>query len=143
MRRILGDFEPKEVFSSLANSLRIGPYRKEFSIDDQVYQVKLGSQRYFLFKRQPYCVSCGLRGKIFLLEQTNPANSPHFNFYGIEDGQLILLTKDHIIPKSKGGPNHMKNYQTLCTICNGIKADQNLPLEEIRNIRNTLLTDKD
>jgi len=33
------------------------------------------------------------------------------------------LTLDHIRPKSKGGGNDLKNLQTLCRDCNGLKAD--------------------
>ena len=34
------------------------------------------------------------------------------------------MTKDHIIPKSKGGKNELSNYQTMCTYCNNEKADK-------------------
>lgn len=32
------------------------------------------------------------------------------------------LTKDHIIPKSRGGKNDVNNYQTLCKKCNTMKG---------------------
>lgn len=44
--------------------------------------------------------------------------------YGIdEQGQEVMLTKDHIYPKSKGGLNNIKNYQVLCSRCNSKKSD--------------------
>jgi len=37
---------------------------------------------------------------------------------GSISGHEVLMTKDHIIPKSKGGKNTLKKYQTMCTHCN-------------------------
>lgn len=39
-----------------------------------------------------------------------------------EDG--IILHVDHIIPRSKGGQDHLDNYQTLCEICNIGKSNK-------------------
>lgn len=37
-----------------------------------------------------------------------------------------LLTRDHIMPLSKGGPNRWENCVTACKHCNGKKADKSL-----------------
>lgn len=37
-----------------------------------------------------------------------------------------LLTLDHVIPQSKGGPNTWDNLVTACKPCNGEKADLSL-----------------
>lgn len=39
-----------------------------------------------------------------------------------------LLTLDHVVPQSKGGPNSWENLVTACKRCNGEKSD--LTLEE-------------
>ncbi|TKK64871.1 HNH endonuclease [Ilyomonas limi] len=36
----------------------------------------------------------------------------------------IVLHVDHIIPRSKGGQDHLDNYQTLCDICNIGKSNK-------------------
>ena len=51
-------------------------------------------------------------------------NSYHFNLYAIgENGNWILMTKDHITPKSRGGRDHLSNLQTMCDQCNNRKGD--------------------
>lgn len=90
--------------------------------------VNMRSQRYqVFFKHGIDCVCCGLKGKYFWLEQNKyqQGMTYHFNLYGIDDdGNEVQLTKDHIIPKSKGGKNYVDNYQTMCDRCNMNKADK-------------------
>ena len=50
-------------------------------------------------------------------------------------GQEVLFTKDHIVPKSKGGGNQMHNYQTMCTTCN-IEKGSNIIKYSSKGINN-------
>ena len=90
-------------------------------------KVKMFSHRYITFKEKGIkCEKCGIDGKFFLLERDEKMDSDkyHFNLYAIDkNGNNILMTKDHIIPKSKGGKSDISNYQTMCTKCNLDKAD--------------------
>ena len=85
------------------------------------YTAKLSSDRYALFFNKGFeCAHCGLKGSYFSLEKDKGTSTrPHLNLYAINaTGHEVLMTKDHIIPKSKGGANHFHNYQVLCQPCN-------------------------
>lgn len=78
------------------------------------------SLRYMTFyQKGTKCVCCGKEGTHFKLSGDEGTNRRHFNLYA-EDG--TLMTKDHILPKSKGGLNRVSNMQTMCTDCNSAKG---------------------
>lgn len=89
--------------------------------------VSMGSHRYQTFAlKGTDCLKCGVKGKFFALECNMDGNNEkfHFNLYGIDKhGNEVMITKDHIIPRSKGGKNVLSNYQPLCIKCNQQKAD--------------------
>lgn len=100
----------------------LGLARAELPAGDEVYRVKIcDSQRVRLFLENPNCAFCDRKGAYFLLESHLPDQNPHLNLYSDDH---VLMTKDHIMPKSKGGKNHMRNYQTLCYECNQEKRDK-------------------
>lgn len=104
------------------------------------YPVKIYSDRYLtFFKKGVKCCMCGLEGKYFGLERTvvvrrkkkekiiEKPKSFHFNLYTKDiTGREIMLTKDHIIPKTKGGKSHISNYQTMCEHCNSVKGNMDI-----------------
>lgn len=73
-------------------------------------------------KKGIMCVNCGVEGNFFALEK-DKGGGLHLDLYGLIDGEEVLITIDHIIPKSKGGVNKMINFQTMCKLCNEMKAD--------------------
>jgi len=87
--------------------------------------MKMESQRYRLFKRDGVtCVNCKNNGVFFRKEKHQHDKTYHFNLYGYDIyGKELLFTKDHIIPKSKGGKNIMSNYQVMCYTCNHEKGN--------------------
>lgn len=99
------------------------------------YPVYMDSQRYWVFKNSLSCARCGLVGKFFALEKytTCDVETYHFNLYAVDKcGNEVLMTKDHIVPKSYGGKNTVSNYQTMCIRCNEQKGDWlELPLENV------------
>jgi len=103
------------------------------------YTIKTTSDRYALFKNSKKCVFCGIEGKHMLLEKLQDDKAPHLNMYAEENGKMILMTKDHIVPRSKGGKNNLENYQVACSLCNQIKgSDDELPVACILAVRQIL-----
>ena len=68
------------------------------------------------------CVECGMRGAFFAKEQFD--GELHLNLYGFnKSGKEVMMTRDHIRPRSKGGTNRMYNLQPMCFTCNNGKSD--------------------
>lgn len=108
-------FELDEVLPYVPNKW-ISKIRKEYLW----YNVKMSSDRLLVFTQNISCVECWRTWTHFILESHLENDIPHFNLYS-DDG--ILMTKDHIIPVSKGWPNTISNYQTMCKICNERKSN--------------------
>ena len=92
--------------------------------------VNLHSLRLRTFKKSIRCHECGIKGAFFALENfkynKEHYENPHLNLYAYdEDGNEVLMKKDHIIPKSLGGKDRLDNMQTMCCICNGKKGNGN------------------
>ena len=88
--------------------------------------IKSNSQRYqTFFTKGCKCVICGIEGKYFAKEKFADQSTYHLNLYAVDDnGDEILMTKDHIIPRSKGGIDDISNYQTMCKLCNEAKGNK-------------------
>lgn len=114
---------------------------------------RVGSRRMECLKRNQKCVMCGCRGSVFLLQKHERGQShrtncfiqncawcslmlkeeaevrPHLNLYHVGSrGGLVMMTQDHIIPRSRGGSNELENLQTMCANCNQAKGNS-LPHE--------------
>lgn len=128
-------YERKAVYSIedirlATKDVLFNPRKTDIILDGDI--VKGNSQRYQLFfTKGMTCVCCGIKGKFFRKERTiadidkmNPKRC-HLNLYAVnDDGIEVLMTKDHIIPKSKGGKDTLDNYQTMCEICNKRKGNK-------------------
>lgn len=104
--------------------------REWFDATHRTYEginTNMTSNRYRVFATKGLtCVNCGIKGEFFSLERHKASihDKYHFNLYARKNEKDILMTKDHIIPKSKGGKNCLNNYQPMCAECNFRKADK-------------------
>jgi len=110
-----------------------GRARRKDKREIQGMPVKVGGTRLGAFAEDVKCASCSRIGTVFYIERTRWNRGPkrkrdsgwHLNLYAVDsDGTEVLMTRDHIVPQSKGGPDHPDNCQTMCWYCNQRKADQ-------------------
>lgn len=116
----------------LPYTTRKHPLYRIYVINGVRYRVCMRSSRFRLFTQNPVCVCCGLKGTLMVLDIHKGHTQPHFNLYGIKNKKLVLFTRDHMKPKSKGGDNNIQNYQTMCTRCNSRKRNRDITVEELR-----------
>lgn len=82
-------------------------------------------------KKGNQCVHCKITGDLVKIERDsveatkNPELPYHFKLYHVtKEGDMIMMTKDHIIPASISHDHTTKNLQVMCEICNIKKADE-------------------
>ena len=91
------------------------------------YRVRMDSLRYHVFKQGRTCPTCGIEGTVFLLQRNDgdtdqPPDRAHFNLYARVGDDLVLMTKDHVVPKSRGGKDRLGNLVAMCEVCNSKKG---------------------
>lgn len=106
--------------------------------------IDMKSSRYRLFNKSAACEYCGIEGLYYAKERAarfskntqtyHPTtNKWHFNLYAVDSqGALILMTKDHVIPRSRGGADADENYVPACQPCNMRKSNR-MPGESDRD----------
>lgn len=92
-------------------------------------EINVFSARLRMFKNKGItCVRCGITGEYFAKEKHDNHSEEkfHLNLYAIdENGVEVLMTQDHITPKSLGGGNIQSNLQPMCAPCNQRKGNHN------------------
>lgn len=113
----------------------IGERRHVFHTPKRKFGIKLADNRMLLLGHTQHCAACFLIGNHFWLEHSG-CFPPHLNLYGYnEHHHEVMLTMDHIMPRSKGGGSVLVNLQLLCKVCNMLKKNKLLTAEEIGTIR--------
>ena len=89
-------------------------------------KIKSTSLRYqVFFTKGIRCVCCGIEGKFFAKEKGHGSSQDryHLNLYAVdENGNEVLMTKDHIVPRAFGGKDTLDNLQPMCQYCNSKKG---------------------
>lgn len=68
------------------------------------------------------CCFCGVEADRWIVEKgrRDKIGGATMNLYA----GLVLMTRDHIIPKSLGGVDHNDNLRPCCATCNGQRSNQ-------------------
>lgn len=122
-----------------------GERDRTFVVNGVYYTVRTSSLRYETFRQSIICLECKLIGNVLKLECDEGKEShfrvsgrtirAHFNLYARDtSGRDRLMTKDHIIPVSKGGPTELWNLQTMCHQCNEKKGNGD-PQQKRKKVR--------
>jgi len=118
------EYSVEEVFSMLGvenlnkNYLSQNNRKEDIMVDG--FKVRAKSLRYMTFYQKGVtCACCGRVGTHFKLDGDGDVRR-HFNLY-CDDG--MLMTKDHIMPKSLGGSDSIDNLQPMCAECNFKKGN--------------------
>jgi 5-methylcytosine-specific restriction endonuclease McrA len=127
-------YSPEEILPRVKFPLWIGSIFVPSSREDlDGDQINFSTLRLRTFAAKGItCVACKLRGLFFIKEkQRAEVKRYHLALYALDkNGQEVLMTKDHIIPKSRGGKNTLRNMQPMCLLCNQEKGDNSLSKEE-------------
>lgn len=121
-----------------------------FNRNGKAYHVNALKKRVqVLMRDRAICVSCGVEGRVLAVELQRtfvydkagnrfPDNystdgtflhgservrRAHFNIYAIVGGREVMLTVDHITPKSLGGNGDVGNLVCMCQPCNMKKSN--------------------
>lgn len=73
----------------------------------------------FFMNKGVTCVSCNAKAEYVIITKANNG----FETPRLFTKDMEMLTVDHIIPVSRGGPDTMKNKQTMCYECNQKKSN--------------------
>lgn len=119
-------YETKAVYTDEDLPLDFLKWHAENDHSLQLEDVEVAvSQNLLLFTTTSQtCPTCGLEGSFWALQRSG--NRPfHLNLWGLdEELKPRLFTKDHVVPRSKGGPDEMSNYRTMCMRCNNKRGNK-------------------
>lgn len=114
------------------------------NIQGKNIRVRAKVPRLRLFIRDRKCACCGIEGNLFAVDtiitkKGMQATPPYLNLYCHEPekgNNYVMMTLDHIIPKSMGGRQVPSNTQAMCINCNQ-KKKNNFTQTDVKTLAST------
>lgn len=78
------------------------------------------------------CWQCGCVASSWIVMSAKAESQfkkPVLNLFARRNGDVVLMTRDHIIPKSVGGVDANENLRPACSVCNGERGNELTPDE--------------
>jgi 5-methylcytosine-specific restriction endonuclease McrA len=71
------------------------------------------------------CWCCNVEADRWVVEKgpNDKLGHPDLNLYALSPLGIVLMTRDHIIPKSLGGVDGVENLRPMCSTCNSIRGN--------------------
>ena len=129
MERQIRELDFNKVISTIKNK-KIGD-KFLFRVGTISYYIRCTATMKVVAKN-PVCAICGTKATHAILCENE--GKYYISFYTERNGQLVLFTKDHIVPYSKGGSNNINNLQCCCEVCNRAKGNLTDSNEEAQEI---------
>jgi 5-methylcytosine-specific restriction endonuclease McrA len=110
---IIGTFPTEELFAlSVHPKARVRVLGHKFNIENlKIFAVHGCS-----------CVRCGRTGDR-VVAWVDRGGSYHMDLFAKEGDKLVLMNRDHILPRSLKGTNDIWNLQPMCVRCNSKKGN--------------------
>jgi len=123
LERMGGPYTVEEIFQHVTEDVNVTDPRIDFG----KFTCKVSNRIKTFRTKGTKCVKCGVEGTVFYAERSPGQAVPHLNLYAIVEGEEILITQDHIIPKALSGSDRVYNLQPMCMKCN---VHRGAPMEE-------------
>lgn len=90
------------------------------------------------------CWKCGIEASCFIANKhkNDKVGAPVLDLFAENNGSMVMMNRDHIIPSSLGGSNVLKNMRVACEPCNsGRGAKMNKEDLEFMNANKELIVE--
>lgn len=111
------------------------------------YLVNLRKNKFLCLRKNPRCVCCGTELSFFIMRKTRD-NQAMMESCGVSDnGDIVLMTMDHIIPVSVSKKNRrsggVSQTQTMCETCNNLKSNHDVSMKNLLIVKKIYDKNKD